>query len=202
VTSQPSDVIVDSIDALRSVIDWQATLPTDWLTWFNTNKIVLTGVGKSYDVASLGASLLQTVGKPALAIHATDLLHGGFGILTPGCTSTLVLLSNSGRTREILNVIEYVRQLRVHGRIIRTVAVTRYTGPNNELAQRTDHILSYRSDFDGSRHGTIPSVSTTAQLAWLNMIACATANAQSAENLALGHPSGHLADVYERMPSE
>jgi D-arabinose 5-phosphate isomerase GutQ len=197
-----SDVVVESINALRSVLDWQSTLPTDWLTWFHVNKIVLTGVGKSFDVARLGASLLQTVGKPALAIHATDLLHGGFGLLTPGCTSTLVLLSNSGRTREVLDVADYVRQLRVHGRIIRTVAITRYVGPNNELAQRTDHILSYRADFDGSRHGTIPSVSTTAQLAWLNVIACVEADVQSAETLALSHPAGHLAVVYERMPSD
>lgn len=200
-TEMRTDVIVDSIDALRSIIDAERQLPADWLTWFQSNKIVLTGVGKSFDVASLGASLLQTVGKTAVAIHATDLLHGGFGVLTPGCTSTLVLLSNSGRTREVLDVATYVRQLRVHGRIIRTVAITGSLG-DNVLMGRVNHVLEYTVGYDGSRHGTIPTVSTTAQLAWLNVIACAEADLQSAEALALGHPSGTIAAVYERMPSE
>lgn len=200
-TDTQSNVVVDSIDALRSVLDNQAALPADWHTWFQVHKIVLTGVGKSFDVARLGASLLQTVGKAALAIHATDLLHGGFGVLTPGCTSTLVLLSNSGRTREILDVMNHVHQLRVHGRVIRTVAITGSLG-DNVLAVRAQHVLSYVADVDGSRHGTIPAVSTTAQLAWLNVIACLEADLQSSDTLALGHPAGHLADVYERMPSE
>jgi arabinose-5-phosphate isomerase len=195
------DVVVDSIEALRSVLDYQAHLPTDWQMWFRASKIVLTGVGKSFDVARLGASLLQTVGKPAVAIHATDLMHGGFGILNAGCTSTLVLLSNSGRTREILDVVGHVRELRVHGRIIKTVAITR-SNQGNDLAPRVDHVMHYRCPVDGSRHGTIPSVSTTAQLAWINVVACAEADAQSPETLALGHPSGTIASVYERTPSE
>lgn len=200
-SDSPTDVVVDSIIALRSVIDAHANLPTDWLTWFQVNKIVLTGVGKSFDVAKLGASLLHTVGLPALAIHATDLLHGGFGILTPGCTSTLVLLSNSGRTHEILDVKAHLRQLRAHGRIIRTVAITSPT-PSNVLAAQAQYVLGYDCPRDGSAHGTIPSVSTTAQLAWLNIIACAHADALTREQLALNHPSGNLALVYGRMLSE
>lgn len=196
-----TDVLVDSIIALRSVLDAHANLPTDWLTWFQASKIVLTGVGKSFDVARLGASLLQTVGLPALALHATDLLHGGFGILTPGCTSTLLLLSNSGRTSEILDVKMHVRILRAHGRIIRTVAITS-SRAGNVLAGQAQHVLSYDCPVDGSAYGTIPSVSTTAQLAWLNVIACEHANMTSREQLTLSHPGGNLAAIYERMPSE
>lgn len=195
------DVVIDSIEALHSVIDEREQLPSDWLMWFRTTKIVLTGVGKSFDVAQLGASLLQTVGLPAQAIHATDLLHGGCGVFTPGCTATLVMLSNSGRTREVVDVVEYVHTLQVHGRIIRTVAITR-SSSDNVLASRVQHTLRYAAPTDGSRHGTIPSVSLTAQLAWLNAIACAEADQQSAETLALAHPAGNLATVYERMPSE
>lgn len=197
----PVDVVMDSIDTLRSVLRYQELLPADWQKWFQVNNIVLTGVGKSFDVACLGASLLQTVGKSATAIHATDLLHGGFGIFSPGSSSTLVLLSNSGRTHEVMNVLRHVHQLQVHGRIIRTVAITGSLG-DNVLAVRAQHVLSYDVSVDGSRHGTIPTVSTTAQLAWLNVIACVEADDQSAETLALGHPAGHLATIYERMFSE
>lgn len=200
-TSTASNVVLESIIALRSVLNFQHALPDNWKTWFQVNRIVLTGVGKSFDVAHLGASLLQTVGLPALAIHATDLLHGGFGTLTSCRTSTLVMLSNSGRTREVLDVMSHTLRLHARGHAIRTVAITGTLG-DNVLAARAQHVLSYVADVDGSRHGTIPSVSTTAQLAWLNVIACLEADAQSSEALALGHPAGHLAAVYERMPSE
>lgn len=195
------DVVVESIDALRSVLAYQQQLPSNWLSWFQSSCVVLTGVGKSFDVARLGASLLQSVGLPAQAIHATDLLHGGFGVLPAGASSTLVALSHSGRTREVLDVKTHVRQLRGYGRIIRTVAITS-SNAGNTLATLVQHTLRYDCVADGSRHGTIPSVSTTAQLAWLNAIACAEASLLPATELALSHPGGNLATVYERLPSE
>lgn len=196
-----TEVLFDSIHALRSIVDAVDSLPTDWLTWFHAAPVILTGVGKSFDVAQLGASLLRSVGLATQAIHATELQHGGFGVFYPGCSSTLVLLSHSGRTRELLEVVDYVRTLRVNGRVIRTVAITMVYG-DNPLALRVQHVMGYSAVTDGSRHGTIPTVSTTAQLAWLNVIACAQADQLGVEQLALSHPAGNLATVYERMPSE
>ena len=195
------DVLVDSIEVLRSVLREQGQLPGDWLSWFQSRRVILTGVGKSFDVAQLGASLLRSVGLPAQAIHATELLHGGWGVLRPGSSSTLVLLSHSGRTPEILAVKQHVRKMREYGRIIRTVAITR-RAPDNTLAALVQHTLRYECSADGSRHGTIPTISTTAQLAWLNVIACAEADLWSPEQLALNHPAGTLAIIYERLPSE
>lgn len=195
------DVLVDSIHAIRSIVDSLDILPADWLTWFQSSKVVLTGVGKSFDVAQLGASVLRSVGLAAQAIHATELQHGGFGVFYPGCSSTLVLLSHSGRTREVFDVLEYVRVLRNNGRVIRTVGITMIY-QDNPLALRVQHCMGYSSIVDGSRHGTIPTVSTTAQLAWLNVVACAQADLLSREQLALNHPAGTLATIYERLPSE
>lgn len=196
-----TDVVQESIKVLHSVAEVQSRLPLDWTRWFRANQVLLTGVGKSFDVARLGASLWQTVGLAASAIHATDLLHGGFGVVKPHRTTTLVLLSNSGRTREILDVIDHVMRLEKSGNAIRTVAITRASN-GNELAGLVAHALQYDCFADGSRHGTIPSVSTTAQLAWLNVVACAVADQQPHELLALGHPAGNLSTIYERMPSE
>jgi D-arabinose 5-phosphate isomerase GutQ len=196
-----SDVVIQSIDALRSVLNWRRSLPDDWLNWFNVRQVVLTGIGKSFDVARLGASVWQSVGIHAQAVHATELLHGGFGIISPGASTTLVLLSHSGRTPELLKLKEHIRVLRNYGRIIQTVAITS-DHPGNQLSTLVQRHLLYSATFDGSRHGTIPSVSTTAQLAWLNVVACGYADALSPEQLALHHPAGDLARIYERMPSE
>lgn len=195
------DVLVNSINAIRSVLDNQTHLPCDWLTWFQSPRVVLTGVGKSFEVARLGASLLQSVGLATQAIHATELLHGGFGVFYPGSTSTLVLLSHSGRTREVLEVKAQIPSLRRNGRVIRTVAITGALS-DNELAAQTQHVMWYECQRDGSTHGTIPTVSTTAQLAWLNVVACAQADLLTPEQLAVSHPAGNLARVYERMSSE
>jgi D-arabinose 5-phosphate isomerase GutQ len=200
-TDSRVDMLVDSITALRSIVDTVDSLPGDWLSWFQVSNVVLTGVGKSFDVAQLGASLLRSVGLAAHAIHATELQHGGFGTFYPGSSATLVLLSHSGRTREVLDVVDYVRVLRTHGRVIRTVAITMIY-QDNPLALRVQHCMGYSSLVDGSRHGTIPTVSTTAQLAWLNVIACAEADLLPREQLTLNHPSGNLATIYKRMSSE
>lgn len=200
-TESQVDVLVDSIHALRSIADTLDVLPTNWLTWFHSAPVIITGVGKSFDVAQLGASLLRSVGLHTHAIHATELQHGGFGTFYPGCSSTLVLLSHSGRTREVLDVVDHVKTLRGNGRVIRTVAITMVYG-DNPLALRVQHVMGYHTTHDGSRHGTIPTVSTTAQLAWLNVVACAQADLTPSTQLALNHPAGNLAAVYERMPSE
>lgn len=196
-TETLTEVVADSIDALDSIIAYERELPSDWLDWFNSTCIVLTGVGKSFDVARLGASVLQSVGLPAQAIHATDLLHGGLGVLESYPTTTVLTLSHSGRTREVLDVINHLNSLPT---IITTVAIT--CSARSLLAGAVQHTLNYRCVADGSRHGTIPTVSTTAQLAWVNIIACAYADTTSAAELALYHPAGTLAVVYERMPSE
>lgn len=197
-----NEVIRASQEALSSVIAWQNTLPLSWLSWFQTNRVVLTGVGKSFDVARLGASLFQSVGMTAIAISATDLLHGGFGVFPANSRSTLVMITHSGRTAEVLEVARHARELRVSSRReIETVMITGRMA-SNLVAPHADHVLRYICPVDGSRHGTIPSVSTTAQLAWLNLIACCEADVQSRDELALNHPAGNLASVYERMPSE
>ena len=194
------DVLVNSITAIRSVIDNQAHLPADWLTWFQSPRVILTGVGKSVDVARLGSSVLQSVGLATQAIHATELLHGGFGVFYPGSSSTLVFISHSGRTREVIDVKAHINNLRKHGRVIRTVAITAALS-DNLLATQAQHVLHYTCDVDGSTHGTIPTVSTTAQLAWLNVVACAQADLLTRDQLALSHPAGDLATIYERMSS-
>ena len=155
--------------------------------------VTLTGVGKSFAVAQVGATLLQSVGYHATAVHSTDMLHGGLGTLSRIQWGTVILISHSGITREVLGVLDSIDE---HARaMIYTVAVT--GNHQSELAERCKIALPYKIDEDGSKHGTIPTVSVAVQLAIINSIVCEAADQLTTETLASFHPGGTLHTKYE-----
>lgn len=159
--------------------------------------VILTGVGRSFTVAQHGAGLLATVGVHAVACHATDLLHGGLGLVPrvgfPSCErATVIMISHSGRTSELQVVGEQLHSQGdfTYGKIV-------ITGSDNPpVAKNADIVLGYEAPADGSAHGTIPSVSVTAQLAWLNVIACRHADILTVDQLGSSHPGGRLGVHY------
>ncbi len=153
--------------------------------------VILVGVGKSFCVAQLGAALLQSVGVLATAIHATDALHGGLGMIATPRAGTLILVSHSGETREVLDVAHGALKLSPY---ISLVAIT--GAPGSTLVRNVQQALTYDCPRDGSVHGTIPAVSVTAQVAWLNVIACAHADIMTAYELGAYHPGGSLSQLY------
>ena len=159
--------------------------------------VILTGVGRSFTVAQHGAGLLATVGAQAVACHATDLLHGGLGMLpyhiaTSREKATIIMISHSGRTTEMQVVAAQLESdvNYLHSRIVIS------SSPAPLIGQNADLVLDYESAVDGSIHGTIPSVSVTAQLAWLNAIACRHADILTRAQLGSSHPGGRLGVHY------
>lgn len=161
------------------------------------SRVVLTGVGKSYDAARLGASLLQSVGVTAVSIHATDMLHGGLNFLPQAGsagTGVVIALSHSGETREVLEMIPHVKK---------RAALIGITGNGEStLARQSDAVLAYTISRDGSKHGTIPAASVLEQVTWLTKITCDLADQMTAEELGAGHPGGALGAVYEQTEEE
>ena len=70
-------------------------------------RVVVTGIGKSGHVARKIAATLASVGVPALYLHPAEAAHGDLGMLVPG--DTVLMLSNSGATRELLPVVHHAR---------------------------------------------------------------------------------------------
>ena len=154
---------------------------------------VLTGVGKSYIVAQLGASLLQSVSVPAVAVHATDLLHGSLGLLARG--GNLIAVSHSGRTAEVLAALSSVHRDSVGGVFVRRIMITGGDVPSARIADET---FGYDIDRDGSIHGTIPTKSVAAQLHIINDWVEDIANLNTTDMLHRNHPAGDLAGVYRK----
>ena len=71
------------------------------------SKIILCGVGKSGLIASKIAATFASVGTPSFSISASEASHGDLGMISK--KDILILISNSGETSELKNVIQYAK---------------------------------------------------------------------------------------------
>lgn len=148
-------------------------------------KLVLTGIGKTGIIAHKIASSLASTGTPAVFVNAAEAMHGDLGILAP--EDIVLLVSNSGATSEILNVIAPIRRIGC-----RLIAMT--GNPDSPLAKDCDLVLSVHVDHEACPLGLAPTSSTTATLVMGDalMICLMEKRRFQAENFSLYHPGGAL----------
>lgn len=77
--------------------------------WRNGGKLVTSGMGKAGQIAMNIATTFSSTGIPAVNLHPAEAQHGDLGVLQP--YDTLLLISNSGKTREILDLISLAHGL-------------------------------------------------------------------------------------------
>ena len=75
------------------------------------SKIILCGVGKSGLIASKIAATFASVGTPAFSISASEASHGDLGMISK--KDILILISNSGETNELKNIIQYAKRNKI-----------------------------------------------------------------------------------------
>jgi arabinose-5-phosphate isomerase len=72
-------------------------------------KLVSSGMGKAGEIAQNISTTFSSTGTPAVFLHPSEAQHGDLGVLQPN--DVLLLLSNSGKTREILDLVNLARNL-------------------------------------------------------------------------------------------
>lgn len=72
-------------------------------------KLVTSGMGKAGEIAANISTTFSSTGTPAVFLHPADAQHGDLGIIQPN--DALLLISNSGKTREILELVELSKHL-------------------------------------------------------------------------------------------
>ena len=75
------------------------------------SKVIVCGVGKSGIIASKISATLSSVGTPSFSVSASDCSHGDLGSITK--KDILILISYSGNTYELKNIIKYARSNKV-----------------------------------------------------------------------------------------
>ncbi|MDF0490364.1 KpsF/GutQ family sugar-phosphate isomerase [Sphingomonas sp. H39-1-10] len=148
-------------------------------------RVVVCGLGKSGHIAGKIAATLAATGTPALFLHASDAVHGDLGMLT--ATDTLLILSNSGDTREFGVII---RRAQHFGLPI--LAIT--SSEASAVGRAADIRLILPPAPEACPFGSSPSTSTTLMLALgdaLALTAMRQRGTTAADLLAL-HPGGRL----------
>jgi arabinose-5-phosphate isomerase len=117
-------------------------------------KIIASGMGKAGHVANHMATTFSSTGTPALFLHPSEAQHGDLGIIREN--DLLLVLSNSGKTREILELVELTQAL--HSQ----VPVIIITGnPDGPLARESKLVLYTGNPAEVCPLGLTPTTSAT-----------------------------------------
>ena len=147
------------------------------------SKIVMCGVGKSGIIASKIAATLASVGTPSFSMAASEASHGDLGMISK--KDILILLSYSGKTNELKNIIQYANRNRIF-----------LIG----IMSKKESILYKASDIKilipqvSEAGGIIPTASTTSQIALGDALAIASMRYKKFGKLDFKklHPAGNL----------
>ncbi len=147
------------------------------------SKVILCGVGKSGLIASKIAATLASVGTPSFSIAASEASHGDLGMISK--KDILIIISNSGETNELKNIIQYANRNKIL--LIGIVS-------------KKESILYAASDIKllipkvKEAGGIVPTSSTTSQLALGDALAISSMKFKKFSKLDFKklHPAGSL----------
>jgi len=117
-------------------------------------KLVCSGMGKAGQIALNIATTFSSTGTPAVFLHPSDAQHGDLGLLQPN--DVLLLISNSGKTREILELVGLAERL-YSG--LPLIVIT--SSADSELARMADVRLLTGNPPEVCPLGLSPTTSTT-----------------------------------------
>ena len=148
------------------------------------SKVIFGGVGKSGLIASKIASTFSSIGTPAFSISAADCSHGDLGSITK--RDILILISNSGNSEELKNIIQYANRNRI--KLIGIVS------KKNSLLYKASDVKLLIPEVQEAGFGIVPTTSTSVQLAMGDALAIALMNYKKFSKLDFKkfHPSGSL----------
>lgn len=148
-------------------------------------KIVILGVGKSGIIAQKIAATMTSTGTAAIHLHPSDALHGGIGIIS--AADVVMILSNSGETDELIEMLPYLKH--------RQVPIIALVGSlSSTLARRADAVIDGSVDQEACPLNLAPTTSTTVALALGDALAMTLMQVKglTSADFAINHPAGQL----------
>jgi len=147
------------------------------------SKVILCGVGKSGLIASKIAATLASVGTPSFSISASEASHGDLGMISK--KDILILISYSGNTNELKNIIQYANRNKI-------LLIGIVSKKDSTLYNASDIKLLIPQVKEAG--GIVPTASTTSQLALGDALAIAAMQYKKFGKLDFKklHPAGSL----------
>jgi arabinose-5-phosphate isomerase len=188
-------VLAREIEGLQAVAD---TLDGGFIQTINIiaglkGRLIISGMGKSGHIARKMAATFSSTGTPAHFVHPSEASHGDLGMIT--ADDGVLLLSNSGETAELHDIITYTR---------------RFSIPLMALVRRKSSMLVDSADIaivlpevpEASPIGA-PTTSTIMMLAYGDALAMALLERRgfTKEDFGVYHPGGKLGQAFIRVES-
>ena len=150
------------------------------------SKVIICGVGKSGIIASKISATLSSVGTPSFTVSANDCSHGDMGRITKN--DILILISNSGNTSELIDLIKYAKL----NKIILICIVSK----KNSKLYKSSNIKLLIPEAEEAGYGIVPTTSTTSQLSIGDALAITVMKKKKFSKLDFKkfHPAGSLAN--------
>ncbi|WP_457616878.1 KpsF/GutQ family sugar-phosphate isomerase [Lutibacter sp.] len=148
-------------------------------------RVIVTGIGKSANIATKIVATLNSTGTPSIFMHAADAIHGDLGIIQQN--DVVICISKSGNTPEIKVLIPLIKN---YGNKI--IAITGNT--QSFLGTNADFVLNSYVEKEACSNNLAPTTSTTAQLVIGDALAVCLLelNNFSSTDFAKYHPGGAL----------
>jgi len=181
----------DAIDNLNEQLDEKFVEAVETILRCR-GRVVLTGMGKSGIICRKIAATLISTGTQALFIHPSEAKHGDLGLITQ--KDVVIALSNSGETKDIIELIPHLKMLRN-----KIISIT--SNPDSTLSKQADVSLSIVIQREGCPLNLAPMASTTTMLALGDAISAALMDAKkfNEDDFSLFHPEGRLGQILLRV---
>ena len=173
-----------AIQHLSTLIDEEFASAVAYI-YQSKGRVIVTGVGKSANIATKIVATLNSTGTPAIFMHAADAIHGDLGIIQEN--DTVICISKSGNTPEIKVLVPLIKAS--GNKLIGLTA-----NKESFLGQQSDYVLNAYVDKEPCPNNLAPTTSTTAQLVMGDALAMALLNLRgfSSKDFARVHPGGSL----------
>ncbi len=148
-------------------------------------RLVVTGIGKSANIAQKLVATFNSTGQPALFMHAADAIHGDLGNVQK--KDIVLCISKSGDSPEIKVLIPLLKSMG-------NTVIGMVSNKTSFLGKQSDYILHTPIEREACPNNLAPTTSTTAQLAMGDAVAVALMECRgfTAGDFAKYHPGGAL----------
>jgi len=192
---QAGKIVIDT--EIKALIKLRDTLSNEFKDAVNIlkntrGKIVVSGIGKSGHIAKKISSTLSSIGSSSFFIHPAEANHGDLGMITKD--ECLILISNSGETVELFNLIVHSQKLKVP-----IISIT--SERKSTLAKKSDVCLEIPKNIEACPLELAPTSSTTSSLVLGDALAITLLekNDFTKKKFSALHPGGKLGRLLLRV---
>lgn len=173
-----------TISQLKKYIDGDFVSTVE-LILKSKGRVVITGIGKSANIANKIVATLNSTGTPALFMHAADAIHGDLGMIRTN--DIIICISKSGNTPEIKVLAPLIKNMG-------NTLIAMVSGLDSFLANESDYVLKAVVEREADPNNLAPTNSTTAQLVIGDALAVSLLECRqfTSQDFAKYHPGGAL----------